>query len=271
MADLTQRSRSYLLDDDGAETSEAGRLDQRARAMFALEAPALAEHGLRPGQTIVDLGCGQGTYLGLVADAFAGSRCVGLDRNEKLLARAAGVPGVAATAACDLANRQALLGALGRQQPDAVYSRFVFQHMNDAERAAVLGALREAAGSRPLRVILIDVDSASGYFEPDSPLLTEARTQLAAQQARAGGNRFIGSRLEALLAAAGFRDLRATRVSVDSDRLGFAAWWAAFGPVLCDSLHHRPSAREAMLEWGRDPGTAKGFRAGFELFFASGR
>jgi SAM-dependent methyltransferase len=258
-------SRSYR----SVDVSEVERLGRQARTLFPLEHRALVEHGLAAGQTILDLGCGQGTFLGLVAEAFAGSRCIGLDRSAPLLVAARRERGVAEVVQCDLADRGRLLAELERIGPKTVLCRFVLQHMTTREREALLSALAEHSARHPLRVVLADVDSASWFFEPPSPLLAEAKEKLDALQARLGGDRRIGGRLVELLREAGFSDIRSSRVCVDSALMGFAPFWAAFGQVLCAGLRSRPSAREAVLEWGRDAGTAARWRAGFDIFYAS--
>jgi SAM-dependent methyltransferase len=260
-----RRSRSYRSVDAG----EAERLGRQARTLFPLERIALVEHGLAAGQTILDLGCGQGTFLGLVAEAFAGSRCIGLDRSARLLVAARQQRGVAEVVQCDLADRARLLAELERIGPQTVLCRFVLQHMTSQEREALLAALAEHSARLPLRVVLADVDSDSWFDEPPSPLLAEAREQLNALQARNGGDRRIGARLAELLREAGFSDIRSSRVRVDSALMGFPSFWAAFGQVLCAGLRSRPSAREALLEWSRDPGTAARWRAGFDVVYAS--
>ena len=265
-----RRSRSYLLEDPEHRKAEAERLDRQARLLFPLERGALAQHGIKGGgQTVLDLGCGQGTFLALVAEAFPGTRCVGLDRNPALLEQAARRPGIATVAGCDLASPPALLAELERHRPDVALCRFVLQHMSPDERGSLLQALA-TYGSRPaLRIILADVDGASSFVDPPSPLLREARDGLRALQARMGGDRAIGGALPELLRDAGFEDVRASRVRVDSSAVGFAAWWAAFGPLLFAGLRSRPAAQEALREWAADPETAVRWRAGFDVCFAS--
>jgi hypothetical protein len=260
-----RRSRSYR----SVDVSEAERLGRQARTLFPLEHRALVEHGLAAGQTLLDLGCGQGTFLGLVAEAFAGSRCIGLDRSGPLLVAARDERGVAEVVQCDLDDRGRLLTELERIGPQSVLCRFVLQHMTTREREALLSALAEHSARHPLRVVLADVDSDSSFFEPASLLLTEAKEELNALQARLGGDRRIGVRMAELLRETGFSDIRSSRVRVDSALMGFPSFWAAFGQVLCAGLRSRPSAREAVLEWGRDAGTAARWRAGFDIFYAS--
>jgi SAM-dependent methyltransferase len=263
------RSRSYLLEQPQQRAAEAKRLDLQARVLFPLERGSLLEHGLAPGQLVLDLGCGQGTFLSLVSQSFPGMRCVGLDRHPALLAEARTRPGIAAVAACDLADPPALLRELERHRPDAVLCRFVLQHMTPDERRSMLRTIAGHASRQPVRVILVDVDASSSFFDPPSVLLAEARQALSELQARAGGDRNIGAYLAEHLGEAGFTDVRTSRVCATSDAMGFAAWWEAFGTVLCGGLGSRPAALEALREWAADPATAARWRAGFEICFAS--
>jgi SAM-dependent methyltransferase len=264
-----KRSRSYLLEDPQHRRAEAERLAHQARLLFPLEREALRLHGLAPGHKLVDLGCGQGTFLSLIAGAFPGTRCIGLDRNDDFLAEAAALPGIAAVARCDLADPASLGRELERHEPDVAFCRFVLQHMSPAERRSMLAALAAHARLHPLRVVLADVDGASSFVEPPSLLLAEARAGLNELQARHGGDRGVGGRLRELLQEAGFAQIETSRVGVASDTVGFNAWWRAFGSLLCVGLRSRPSAQEALLEWAADPHTAGHWRAGFDVCFAS--
>jgi SAM-dependent methyltransferase len=263
------RSRSYFLSDPGERSAEAERLDRQARLLFPFERDALAAHGLAPRRTVVDLGCGQGTYLELVAAAFAGTRCVGLDRNRFLLEAARMRPGVAEVGEVDLTLPDALLRDLDRLLPDVLLCRFVLQHLSPTEQACLLSTLAAFSSRRPLRVVLVDVDAASSFVDPPSPLLTEAASGLRRLQERHGGDRRVGGRLADLLRQAGFRDVKSSRVRADSRATGFDGWWSAFGSLLCAGLDSRPSAQEALREWASDPRTPGAFAMGFDVCFAS--
>ena len=264
-----RRSRSYLLENPRHRKAEADRLDRQAQVLFPLERGALSHHGLAPGQTLLDLGCGQGSYLALVAGAFPGTRCIGLDRNAALLEEAAHRPGITAVARCDIATPAELLPALERYRPDVALCRFVLQHMSPDERLSMLTAMAAHARAVPLRLILADVDGTSSFVDPPSALLAEARAGLNEIQARNGGDRSVGGRLPQLLEEAGFKEIESSRVRVTSDAVGFAAWWRAFGSLLCLGLRSRPGAQQALLEWAADPQTAQRWSAGFDVCFAS--
>lgn len=78
MSQLTSADRIAYLDMAAATT--VGR-DYKQRALDALD--------LRPGHSVVDVGCGPGTDLGRLADAVqAGGLVVGVDRDARMLAEA---------------------------------------------------------------------------------------------------------------------------------------------------------------------------------------
>lgn len=65
-------------------------LDERFGGIYSGAAAALCRAaGVRPGQTVVELGCGTGTCLEVFADAVGpDGTLLGIDRNEAMLARA---------------------------------------------------------------------------------------------------------------------------------------------------------------------------------------
>ena len=261
-----KRSRSYELSDPRHRAAEIERLQAQARVSFAIEQEALVEHGLAERRSLLDLGCGQASFLSLIAERFPELRCAGADRNEGLLEVARAQPGVSEVARCDIADPAALSTVLQRLRPDVVLCRFVLQHMSPPERARLLATLRAFGATR---AILADVDADQGYFDPPSELLAHAQRKLTELQARLGGDRRIGGKLGALLREAGFAEVRESSVAIDSARTGFSAWWGAFGPVLAAGLLDQPTVRETVLDWGADASTASRYRASFPIRYAS--
>jgi ubiquinone/menaquinone biosynthesis C-methylase UbiE len=96
---------------------------------------------LQPGHRVLDLGCGTGSLVVLIKRLFPGAEVVGLDPDEKALARAA-----------RKARRAGVAIQLDRGFSDAldypaasfdrVFSSFMFHHLERAEKARTLRATR---------------------------------------------------------------------------------------------------------------------------------
>jgi len=94
----------------------------------------------RPGETILDVGCGTGTLAILLKQAVPGARIVGLDPDEAILARAA-----AKAEACgvEIEWRRGYARDVGAQAEafDKAVSSLVFHQVPPAEKAAGIAAM----------------------------------------------------------------------------------------------------------------------------------
>ena len=148
---------------------------------------------LRPGDRVVDLGCGPGSVTAGFAEAVGPTGCaVGVDVD----------PGPRAGAA-----RRADIHALPfpDRSVDAIFMCAVLQHVGDPVRP-LLEARRVA---RPGAVIgVADADWGSAIVAPDDPWLDMGQHLLTAL--RAGTSPYVGRDLRGLLHAAGFVDARVT-------------------------------------------------------------
>ena len=165
---------------------------------------------IRPGARVLDLGCGFGA-ASLEIAALSGCSVVGLDTDLPVLtvARAiadevgsdGGGGGGGAGAAVSFAVGDAYRLPFPDRSFDMVFSRFVFQHLSQAERAA----------SEVTRVLvrgglacIVDVDDGLSISEPPPSLAFERLAKaLQASQTSYGGDRRIGRRLPAILDRAG--------------------------------------------------------------------
>ena len=139
-------------------------------------AELLGRLDLRPGWTVVDLGCGTGLNLpGLVEQVGPAGRVIGVDASASMLAaarrrvRRAGwrsvrlVPGDAADL-LPLLDGLRLPGGV-----DAVVATFVLSLLDDD--APVWRAVDELARDRPLRVGLADLGEPAAVPRPLRPVL----------------------------------------------------------------------------------------------------
>jgi SAM-dependent methyltransferase len=153
---------------------------------------------LRPGQTVVDIGCGPGTDLGRLAGAVApGGSVIGVDRDPSMLAEAgrrhAATAGVEVRAG-DIHDLPLADGSVDRARVDRL-----LQHVDDPQSA--IGEVRRVL--RP--------GGLFGMAEPDWDTLAVADDDVATSRAFARfvagrvRNTTIGRDLPRLCARAGFR------------------------------------------------------------------
>ncbi len=180
---------------DRAAATDVG-LAYKRRLLEALD--------VRPGSTVVDLGCGPGTDLGALAQAAGdGGRVIGVDRDARMVAEARRRhPGVDV----ELGDLQAL--PFGDGTVDRVRVDRVLQHVADP-RAAIAEARR-----------VLRPGGLFGMGEPDWDTLAVADEDLATSRAFARFNAAqvrhpsMGRELARLCTAAGFVVHRVEPVAV---------------------------------------------------------
>jgi len=182
---------------------------------------------LRPGQVVLDVGCGPGTITAELATLVAPGRVIGVDASAEVLesARAAAE---ARGVVVELRVGDALALDLPDASVDVVHAHQVLQHL--ADPVAALGEWRRVC--RPGGVVAArDADYAAMAWFPDEPLL-DRWLELYRTAARAnGGEPDAGRRLLAWAHAAGFDDVTATAsvwcFATPDDRGWWGSTWAA--------------------------------------------
>lgn len=212
----------------GFSRAEQARLVRQAEIL----APGVIEGlQLTGSERVLELGCGVGAELKLLARRWPGLSLTGVDRSPSHLAAARELlePEIRV-------GRVTLLEADARALPfpddsfDRVLTIWMLEHV--ADPAAVL---REA--ERVLhpdgRAVLTEVDNASFRFEPPLEAIADWWDRFNDWQQHAGGDPYVGRKLEALLHTLGWRDIQ-------------AEWFPNV------SSRHAPARRDELLAYLQD-------------------
>jgi ubiquinone/menaquinone biosynthesis C-methylase UbiE len=186
---------------------------------------AIGELGLRPGQRLLDAGCGPGAQLGLLLDAVEpGGRVVGLDLDAENVAVAASLwPDRLAAGALTLTRGDVTRLPFAADAFDVAWTSLVLHHVEDP-RAALRELSRVVAPGGTVAVLDGD-DAASVPFLPWSPDLEErVRAAIWRGAAENYGGRldytifpYLGRDLPRLMREAGLTEI-ALHVFADIDR-----------------------------------------------------
>jgi SAM-dependent methyltransferase len=177
---------------------------------------------LRPGQTVLDVGCGPGTITADLALLVAPGSVIGLDAAPDVVAQAE-----EHAAGLGLTNVQFEVGDLyALEYPDAsfdvIHLHQVLQHLDDP--AGALVSLRRVL--RPDGVLAArDSDYSAFSWAPSDPMLDRWLELYCDVTTRNGHDACIGPRLLGLAHEAGFSD-----VEVSSSTWTYAdpearSWW----------------------------------------------
>lgn len=223
----------YALRLSSDEVARYRMLSTRAREQ---EADLWDLAGLRPGARVVDVGCGPGAVLTLLAETVApGGRVVGVDADAEAVATARA--GLAAAGATGAEVRQGRAEATGLPEGtfDVAVLRHVLAHNGGGEQAIVdhLARLVRPGG----HVYLLDVDALSATVAPVPPDADDLVERYQRWHADQGNDLRVGRRLAALARSAGLEVLE------------FRGWFE-IGPVPPGVRGPAWAAREALVAAG---------------------
>lgn len=183
------------------DNTEYQRLIKQGSATWSFEQNYLQWAGLKPGDKVIDIGCGPGVISKLLAE-FVGKEghVTGVDISENLLGTAEAIKADNSTfhqrTVYDLSEH--------KSKYDFAYVRLLFQHleMPDEAMKQIFSTLKPSG-----RVCILDSDeNVFGIFPPHEKLWDLVR-ESQALQAQRGGDRFVGGKLCYLLKRAGFDDV----------------------------------------------------------------
>jgi SAM-dependent methyltransferase len=194
---------------------------------------------LRPGQRLLDAGCGPGTITLDLADRVAPGRVVGVDAAADVVARAEAQR--VADARGDVEFRTADLYALPFDDAsfDVVHAHQVLQHLSDP-----VGALREMRRVvDPAGLVAVrDSDYGGFVWAPDDPLLDRWLALYHDVTARNRADADAGRRLVGWARAAGFREVTASSSTWTFAEAADRRWW---GDLWADRMEQSAVADQA--------------------------
>ena len=152
----------------------------------------------RPGETVIDVGCGTGSFAVMLKAAAPGVRVIGIDPDEEALAiaRAKG-----RAAGADIQWERGFARDIGSRSADAVTSSLMFHQVPMAEKRAGLAAMHAAL--RPGgRLVIADYGRQQGLMRLLFRLTIQRLDGVTDTQHNADGM------LPQLVRAAGFDNVR---------------------------------------------------------------
>jgi SAM-dependent methyltransferase len=226
--------------------SELARYRAMSARALKSEAGLWRRAGIGPGAAVVDLGCGPGTFLPLLAERTApGGTVTGVDLAAEAIAAAQAVAG-----RCGAGSKITVVQAAAHDtglpdgSADVVMIRNVLVH-NGSQAGLILAHIRALLGSRG-RLLAVEPDVAGIVF-PAADSADAALEQAWCAMARAEGNDPAlgrGDTLASLLRAHGFT-ITASEHRLDVLRVERSPAWTARERIV--SAGH--AGQEQVREW----------------------
>lgn len=210
---------SYNFESLNDAAFQTERLRQQAQAVRALEAGILRSAGIRPDHDVLELGCGPGFVSDLLAELVPDGSLHAVEPSPVLLAQVEG--NVRKKPAGGLYPHKAFGDALPLAAGciDFSYARFVLQHVPRPETVvAEIHRVTRPGG----RFCAVDSDDGLVILHPAQPTVDHVLKTAQAIQTEKGGDRFIGRKLQQMMAGAGFIDVKSRILALTSTELPFS-------------------------------------------------
>ena len=195
---------------------------------------------LRPGMSVLDVGCGPGTITADLARQVDPGEVVGLDASAEVVAQAADHAARAGVPNLRFEVGDLFTLAYGDATFDAVHAHQVLQHLSDPVAALVeLRRVLRDGGVLAAR----DSDYGAFTWAPADPLLERWRQVYLDVTARNGHDARIGPALLGLAHAAGFDDVEVSSTCWTFADPGARQWW---GGLWADRVRFSRFAEQAV-------------------------
>jgi SAM-dependent methyltransferase len=195
-------------------------------------------------RTVLDIGCGEGSFLLQMARKVHGTHFVGIDHSE--LAVKDALRNLRRRSLRNVTFKTAFFDqGFERTKYDAIMTRYTLQH--SSEPKIFVKTVFDRLKKKGIFLAVESLDTYTDSHEPD-PVWERFRTAVAAVHARVGSNDNLGKSLGVLLKTAGFRDIQVRVVLCSPSTVGVKRFQAvvqasadlAFGffPDLFDQQLH---------------------------------
>lgn len=193
---------------------------------------------LRPGQDVLDVGCGPGTITVDLARAVPPGRVLGLDRSVEVLIKAAELATARGVENAVFEPGEATALPFADGSFDVAHAHQLLQHVPDP--VAVLREMRRVTRTGGL-VAVREADYGAMAWYPELPGLARWREILGALARSAGTQPDAGRRLIAWARAAGLDDVEPSASAWCFASPDERAWWGGLWAdrVTRSSLAHR--------------------------------
>jgi len=196
---------------------ELDRLKKQAAAFIGIEIKNLERAGLKPGQKVLDLGCGPGFISCELAKYVGNGQVMGVDTNDQLLTIADNEKKIRNITNLNFKKSNVYQLDLPKNEFDFVYCRLIFQHLSDPNLALqnIYQVLKPGG-----IVCIADIDDDFVVFYPEpkgfASLVQRTITNVKAE----GGDRMIGRKLYSYLTKSGYRNVNEWLELITSSNIG---------------------------------------------------
>jgi len=177
---------------------------------------------LRPGQDLLDAGCGPGTITLELAARVAPGRVVGIDAAAEVVAKAQALASERGATNVEFSAGDVYRLSFGDGSFDVAHAHQLLQHL--ADPVSAIRELRRVL--RPSGLLAVrDSDYGAFTWWPPDPLLDRWLEIYHRLTRRNGGEADAGRRLSSWVHAAGFEDLRVTSSTWTFADPETRSWW----------------------------------------------